>query len=207
MKSQSSLHVATRVLPKCKLLWDFTYVAGLGTPNLISRVFRRGFLSDPELLDAPQHAGLSRYAELYATMMALFDAWSASSRRSDAETYAWLDYLELPYLRWILMHSHTQTDDLVGLWRVHGAIVEEVAEAMFLLAVEDVDAEVLARLSTRGRLDPWSLSLDPASWQDGSPMFEGRAKGVDASARPPELQEIHAQLRRLFRFTGEGEGH
>lgn len=191
------------LITTCKVLWDFSYVAGLGSPNLLSRVFRPGFLADPSLRDAPVEAGLPRYRALYETMLDLFDAWAAASTRDVGQTYAWIDYLELPFLREILLASHAPCDDLVGLWRRHGVIIEEVAQALFLLMVEDLQPEALPALVEAGWLDAWSLSAEPGDWAAGGPMFTPDTAPLPTSERPLAWRDIRAQLRACFEFSAD----
>ncbi|KIG17329.1 Halogenase [Enhygromyxa salina] len=189
------------LITTCKVLWDFSYVAALGSPNLLNRVFRPGFLTDATLRDAPVEAGLPRYRALYETMLELFDAWAAASTRDATQTYAWIDYLELPFLGEILLASHARCDDLVGLWRRHGAIVEEVAQALFLLMVEDLHPEALPALVEAGWLDAWSISADPSDWAAGGPLFTPETAPLDAADRPLAWRDIRAQLRSCFKFS------
>lgn len=197
---RSYTHFGNTLVATAKLLWDFTYIAGLATPNVMSRWFARGFLRDPELRHAPSEVGLSRYSELYALMMELFDTWAATTTRAHDETYDFIDYLEIPYLRKILIGSHEKSEDVKGLWRDHQAIVEEVAQALFLLAVEDLAPEQLAELEAAGRLDAWALTLDRDKWADPSSMA-ARTETLPDTRRSPEWEDVRTQIRSLFRFT------
>ncbi len=69
---------------------------------------------------------------------------------------------------------------------------EELAQVLFLLAVEDIEPECLERLPSPTWLNAWSVSLNSEKWEaDG--LFKPLSK-------PRDLYQLREEIRSLFRF-------
>ena len=177
-----------------KLLWDHGYFPGLGTPNLLHRILRPGFVRDRRLRDAASIIDIGRYRQLYGVVVRMLDAWAQRARPAAAQTFAWFDYMEVPFLRRMLLSGHAADTDPFDLWEAHGRVLEDMARGLFLLALRDVASEQMTELPDPATLDPWSLSLDPVGWRT-LPAAAERAPDT-----PPEFVDVIGQLQRYFSY-------
>ena len=70
---------------------------------------------------------------------------------------------------------------------------EELSQAIFLLAVEDVHPGELSRLRDAAWLNAWAIQLDPAKWEDGG-LFA-------PTTTPRPLDDVRRQIRQCFRLS------
>lgn len=182
------------IVGAAKLLWDF-YNFWLTAPRFFSGFFQPGF-SDQRAswMDAEMMAGFGRALELRKAVHRLFEEWLAHG--SHRASYEWLDYFgHVPMLyegaRQVTTPKETPRSDLLEGF----AQLEEVAQALFLIALEDTMPEALRELEDAGHtrwLNAWAIGLDKTRWQaDG--LFEPRTD-------PRDLSRAYNQLRVLFRF-------
>ena len=178
------------VVTAAKLLWDHSYFPGLGTPNFLHRVFRPGFVREPRLRDAASIIGIGRYRELYDVVVRMLDVWASRTSDSAEKMFAWLNYAEIPYLRRILHSGHAPDADPFALWADHGAVLQDVARALFVLALRDVAPDRARGLPDPAVLDPWSLSLEPVAWRTMA--------RAGSATKPTELVDVVGQVLRSF---------
>ena len=75
------------------------------------------------------------------------------------------------------------------------ATVEELAQVLFLIAVEDVMPQELHRFPHDTWLNAWHVGLDPERWE---------ADGLFApKSAPRDLSPIREQIRAMFRTQSE----
>lgn len=73
--------------------------------------------------------------------------------------------------------------------------LEELAQVMFLLMLEDVMPEKLAKLPEPIWLNAWAMSLEPDRWQEDG-LFEPQSE-------PRDLKPMWHQLRALYTFQDD----
>ncbi len=71
------------------------------------------------------------------------------------------------------------------------ARIEELAQVLFLLAVEDVMPERLGQFSEPLWLNAWRIDLDPATWERG--LFKPITPARD-------LSEMRSAIRKKFQI-------
>lgn len=166
-------------------VWDTAIGWGLATPQMFSSIFL-----DPETTRLVR-AELDRFFELAVQVKDLFIAWGRRTRRRF--TFDFIDYYRIPFLREIYdrcLHKKGR-EELVEDHRFAMRRLEELAQVIFLLAVEDVLPEQLDRLRRAPWLNAWAVTLQPERWEEDGLFRPGSA------ARP--LEEMLGQLRGLFR--------
>lgn len=170
----------------CKLLWDVLSSWALTGPLM----FERYFLNPAE--SAAVSRVTARFQPLSHRVQKLFVDWA---RRPGRATFDFLDYLSLPFARELRLRnlrSGRSTEDLVTDHRESLMALEELAQALFLLAVEDTAPQALVKLPSPPWVNAWAIGLDPERWE------------ADGLFRPPsaprDLARVREPLRACFRF-------
>lgn len=174
------------VVAALKVLWD----TAAGWAFLAPQVYN----ADITHADAPEEARLarSRYFFLTRRMQDFFVEWAAHPDRR--LTFDFINFLDAPSLIDIRQRSlkdNKSAGELIDDFLYCMDRVEELALAMFLVAVEDTQPEKLEALKGKGWLNAWAISLDAERWEnDGlwSPRTEAR-----------DIGGTHDQLRAFFR--------
>ena len=167
-----------------RLLWDFTAAWGLNCPQMFHDTY----------LDPKKHLQLTKIsAGFYALrkrMLRLFSDWA--EHPGGNLSYAFFDYLSLDFLAELRLRN-LQTGktaaELSQDQQENMARMEELAQVLFLLAVEDVMPERLAEFSEPIWLNAWRIDLNPDMW----------AKGLFQPITPPrDLSTMRDAIRSKF---------
>ena len=156
-----------------KLLWDFAAAWGYEAPQLLNVTYLD--------LDAfgPVRAVTSRFIFLQVRMQRLFADWAALG--SGRCQYRFLDYFTLRYLldlRDRNLKAGKRLDELTEDARANMEVIEELAQALFLVAVEDQLPEHRERFLDPVWVDAWAVGMDPSRWEaDG--LFRPRTESRD----------------------------
>lgn len=155
-----------------KLLWDFAAAWGYEAPQMLNQTY----------LDfedsAPLNEAIKPFFLLQLRMQKMFADW-ARLPAGRAE-YRFLDYFTFRYLTELRdrnLKAGKSMEELVEDARVNMEILEELAQALFLVAVEDQFPEYLDRFPDPVWLNAWAVGVDPEQWEsDGlfSPRTEPR---------------------------------
>ena len=168
-----------------KVLWDTTAAWCFVGPQVFHSIY----------LDLEKANGIRKLTAgfffLARRMQQLFVEWAAAS--PGRLTFDFIDYLKLDFLH-RLRRRNLQTgksmQELVVDQQTNMELVEELAQVLFLLAVEDVMPECLEQFSTPPWVHAWRVSLHPETWQtDG--LFRPRSQ-------PRDLSQMRQQIRSLF---------
>ena len=170
-----------------KVLWDTTAAwAFVG-----SQMFNDAYL-DPQK-SAQVRAVTAPYFFLTRRMQQLFLQWA--SLAPSRLTFDFLDFLTIDYLykmRVRNLAAGKSQSQLIADQEVNMAAIEELAQVIFLIAIEDVLPEHLDRFSGNVWLNAWRLSLDPDRWEaDG--VFKPKSE-------PRDLTAMHKEIRNLFKL-------
>jgi flavin-dependent dehydrogenase len=158
--------------------------------HLCPQVFNRTFVDD-EKLAALRPVGVLPLFALADAARRLFDEWLAlRSRLGGNLSFDFFDYLNLPWIAEFRLKNLRQIDsveELKAQYRSNIEMMEGLLQALFLLAVEDLRPEEMARLSRVKWLNVQKLSLDPDQW-DTSGLFQPQT-------RPREFLQLYDQIR------------
>lgn len=167
-------------------LWDTVVGWGLATAQLFNKIFL-----DREATRLTR-AEIDRFYPLALQVKQLFIDWGRQTRRSLG--FEFIDYYAVPFVKELSDRCLVKGKSLAELVDDHRYVMqrlEEFAQVIFLIAVEDVHPDQLARVAKFGWLDAWAISLDPERWEpDG--LFR-----PTSAARP--LEPLRAQVRDLYR--------
>ena len=179
------------VAMSAKLLWDNTAAWSFLCPQMFNSIFL-----DPFGKHAQIRSITAPFFSLTRRMHGLFAEWAALS--PGTLTFDFMDYLSIDYLHKLRtrnLQSGKELPELLDDQRQNMTIVEELAQAIFLLAVEDVMPEQLNRFPEGTWLNAWRVSLNPERWEaDG--LFKPKSPARD-------LSRIRNDIRSLFRQKDE----
>lgn len=181
------------VAAAAKLIWDVVSGWSLTAPQMFN----------PGLLDPVRSAAVRRitgpYLPLADRVLTLLEDWAERPGRGSFE---FIDYLAIPFVRELRrrnLETLKSTPELLADHAANMETLEELAQALFLLAVEDTMPEELGRFAAPVWLDAWAMGLDPGRWEaDG--LFRPRTPRRD-------LSRVWTPLRRLFTFAPAAVRH
>lgn len=168
-----------------KLIWDSTNTWAFSCPQMMHDTYL-----DPATSQQVRRTTM-RLFSLIQTMQRLWGEWAALA--PGRLTYEFFDYLSMDFLRELRLRNLAGNKSLAQVLdeqTENMRIVEELAQAFFLLAVEDVLPEHWEKFRARPWLNAWRLGLKPERWE---------SDGLFHPTTPaPERPVIYEQLRRCF---------
>lgn len=175
------------VVMTAKLLWDATAAWSFITPRMFNHYY----------LDAKKSAQIraitAPFFALTRRMNQLFVDWGKLPMDKSQLTFEFIDYLNVPYLKALRQRNlqpGKEMDELIADQQRNMHIIEDLAQVLFLLAVEDALPEQLERFPAPVWINPWHASLNPDQWeQDG--LFVPKTE-------PRDLTALHEEIRGLF---------
>lgn len=169
-----------------KTIWDY-YIGWTTTdPQLYHEIY----------LDEKQSKAMSnlinRVIVAQGRMMALFREWGA---RKPSLHFGFIDYIEdLPTLRRLFVTNLPPKAEnfrtILNNLREAIRCIEELAQVIFFLAVEDMLPEKLPLFEAEPWVNITAISLQPELW-DAEGLFKPRTK-------PRDLGALDAEIRRIF---------
>lgn len=172
------------VVSAAKLIWDVTVAWSIYGPQMFNSIY----------VDAEKNAQVrkvtGKFFLLTQQMHRLFVDWEAKS--PGRLTFDFIDYLTIPFLKRLRLRNLRSGKSLQELIDDHVENMErleELAQVLFLLAVEDVMPERLDQFPAPVWLNAWHVGLDPARWPDR--LFR-------PTSAPRDLEGMRAEIRSLF---------
>ncbi|XWK89436.1 MAG: FAD-dependent monooxygenase [Phormidium sp.] len=142
-----------------KYLWDI--VSGWTFSGLM--MFNSIFLDREFRMKVQQING--KFFPLSYRMQQLFKDWANKSlHRVDFE---FIDYLAIPFideLRTRNLKLNKTKSEIIQDYLTSLELIEEMAQVIFQLAVEDTMPEMLPKVIDNSWLNAWAISLDPNKW-------------------------------------------
>jgi flavin-dependent dehydrogenase len=167
-----------------KLFWDFTAGWAVVQPLM----FGKGFLDTRA--HAEVRAATRQFFFLSLQVNQMFIDWAA--RGGTRAGYDFIDYLAVDAIRDMRARNlvpDKPIPDLVADARENMGLMEELANAIFRIAVADVLPERLPEIEGRW-LNACAISLDPATWEERG-LFRPRSA-------PRDTSDLAGQLGRAF---------
>ncbi|MBD2409422.1 FAD-dependent oxidoreductase [Nostoc calcicola FACHB-389] len=167
-----------------KFIWDV--LAGWTFSGLM--MFNSIFL-DRELRIKVQQSH-SKFFPLSYRMQKLFRDWANKSLHR--VNFEFIDYLAIPFVNELrsrnLKYNQTESE-IIENYFVSLQLLEEVAQVMFHLALEDTMPEMLPKVSSNSWLNAWAISLDPSKWgADG--LFEPKSESRNLELIKQQLGKV-----------------
>lgn len=179
-------YLGDEMVSLARSLWDYARAWG----HLCIALFNRAY-TDDEKQATLRPVGVPPVFILSDLVRDLLDDWLRRRRETGGNlTYAFYDYLKTPWLaelRLVNLRTFDSTEELRSRYQQNAELYEALAQAMFLLAVEDLYPEHLARLENARWLNVTRLNLDPAQW-DSCGIFEPRSE-------PREFRHLYDDIR------------
>jgi hypothetical protein len=122
-------------------------------------------------------------------MQQLFKDWANQSLHR--VNFEFIDYLAIPFVDELrsrnLKYNQTESE-IIEDYLSSLTLLEEVAQVMFHLALEDTMPEILAKVSSHSWLNAWAISLDASKWEaDG--LFNPKSEPRNLSTIKQQLWE------------------
>lgn len=175
----------TAVVMGCKTVWDTAISWAFVCPQMFNSIYL-----DPEHLKQIR-AVTASFFFLSKRMDQLLVDWAA--RAPGRLTFDFFNYLTLDVLR-DLRQRNLQTNksmaELIADHEKNMARMEELAQLIFLLAVEDVIPECLVHFPEPVWINAWVMSLKPERWEQEG-LFRPKSE-------PRDLSAMREQIRSLF---------
>lgn len=165
-------------------LWDICGGWTFVVPNL----FHEMILDDRknEILQSV----IRSYIPLAVTMSELFITWSEGT--ANDKTFKHIDYLALPFVKNIYQRNlqlDKTIEELADDLQRNLEDMQNLARAIFYVAVNELDKEAFARLPETLAVNPTALNLDPSRWE---------ADGLFNCEREVDLRPLLHQLTGLY---------
>jgi len=168
-----------------KLLWDFAAAWAFVAPQMFNGVFL-----DAQKSSAFRASG-SRFFSLSLRMQQLFRDWAGQS--TGRTGFRWFDYLSVPRIAALRTRNLQPGKDLDQLLSDHQENLkdmEELAQILFLAALQDVHPDDAGTLATPVWLNAWGIVLDPDKWANTGLR--------QPKSQPRDLSSWHRALAPLF---------
>lgn len=171
-----------------KTIWDYFIGWGVSDPQ-----FYEGVYLDPKVSGVLSTL-VSSVVVTQARMLRLFEEWAEASNGDGAVEY--VDYFDdLPTLRDLFLKNlPPRLNDLTLIVkRIREGVdrIEELAQVVFLLAVEDVLPDKAHLFADRPWLNTAAISLHSEQWEEDG-LFRPKSK-------PRPLASLEAEMRSLLR--------
>ena len=162
-------------------LWDV--VSGWTFGGLM--MFNSIYLDQKLRLKVQEISG--KFFPLSYRMQQLFKDWANLSLHR--VNFEFIDYLSIPFideLRTRNLKSNQTESEIINNYLAGLETVEELAQVIFRLALEDTRPEMLPKVNSTPWLNAWAISLDASKWEaDG--LFEPKST-------PRSLDRIQQQI-------------
>jgi hypothetical protein len=169
-----------------KFIWDS--LAGWAFSGAL--MFNSIFLDSEKSAKVQQVAG--RFFPLTYRVQKLFRDWAAKSLHR--VSFQFIDYLAIPFvtdLRERNLKPNKTEQEIIDDHIASLELFEELAQVIFLLALEDTMPERLSQFPSNLWLNAWAISLDVNKWKSDG-LFKPQTT-------PRDLIRIKEQLFRLIR--------
>jgi flavin-dependent dehydrogenase len=170
-----------------KYVWDVMITWAFSSPMMFNGV----------VFDEQKRAILSqsydRFALLENRVQQLFIEWSKKSLRR--VTYDYIDYGKIAFMKQHRSRNFSPktTDwELIESQNINLEVFEELAQAIFLIAVADTMPEQLNQVVSTGWLNAWAISLEPNRWENDG-IFQPRSQ-------PRTLHRVMEPLRQMLQI-------
>ena len=109
-------------------------------------------------------------------------------------TFEFINYLAVPYLAKLRKRNlqvNKSIEELIADQHENMRVIEELAQVLFLVALEDVMPEERARFVDPVWLNAWKISIDPNKWEEEG-LFEPKSE-------PRNLTPLYEEVLGLFK--------
>lgn len=166
-------------------IWDTLLSWTTATPQIYNGIFL------DEEKDAAVRAATPGLYALTVQVKRLFKQWERKA--GPGRRFRFIDYYTIPFLQEAYERNLVEgksVAELVDDHRHSMTVLEEVALAIFLIAVEDTMPERRAELDECAWLNAWAVGLDPERW-DADGLFK-------PTTTPRSISGTYATLTALF---------
>ena len=177
-----------------KTIWDFCVGWSIADPQLYHETYL-----DVKLSNVISQL-IARIVVTQVRMMDVFKRWSEKAPDDFGFEFDSIDYVDdVPTLHGFLVNNlpkeNQPTGKVIADFRKSVNLIEEVAQVIFFMAVEDLCPEQLSRFPAPRWINTQAISLDPERWE---------ADGLFVPKTPQrDLTAMNDEIRGLFRTRGQ----
>ncbi|HVG61505.1 MAG TPA: tryptophan 7-halogenase [Hyalangium sp.] len=176
----------------CRTLWDWCYTASTNLPLFHGTFFKGGFVDNSRVTKRVFSPERERLIALGKRMVAMINHWGELSK-GERSFKNYLQYVGAKPLIELIMTT-LNSNDPTSLWPTFLERLEEIAQAFFRIAVEDVLPKQLATLPRW--VNVWAVSLDPSKWEaDG--LFKPESEARDYTMAYENIRDLVTGKLRL----------
>jgi hypothetical protein len=186
-------YLGDEIVSLARGLWDYSAAWGQMCLPLFNRVF-----TDGEKQAALRQSNSSSFLTLANYMKAFLEQWIDIRERQGGQlTFDFFDYLAVPWLSTFRLANLKKYDSLTGLtaqFKGNHQAYQDLVQALFLLAVEDLYPERLDDFAQAVQFDVLHMDLDPASW-DKNRIITAESDSTGSFRKI--YREIRTQMKRV----------
>jgi hypothetical protein len=168
-------------------LWD----TSVGWALIIPQMFHSIYLDIEQSREIMKIT--SRMFMIGSRIKNLFNSWNNIA--AETFTFDFIDYLSIPFMKEIYDRNLNKDKSFPDLRRdfiKNVEVLDQFAQTIFLLAVEDTMPDKLSLFKEPFRVNAMAISLDPDKWEkDG--LFNQPEEGMD-------ITSMIKQVKSIFRF-------
>lgn len=171
-----------------KVIWDILAGWAFAAPLMFNSLF----LAPEKRAKVRKRSG--EFSLLAQRVQQLFLEWSRKSLGQGS--FEFIDYLEIPFIKEVRsrnLKSDKTEEELIDDDRANLELLEELAQVIFLLALEDTMPEKLEEFPSPVWLNAWAISLDVNRWERDR-LFKPKSK-------PRDLRRVMSPLRGVLKFN------
>jgi len=179
-------------------MWDYSAAWGQMCLPLFNRVF-----TDADKQLALRQTNSGSFLLLANRMQYLLEQWfELRSRQGGHLSFQFFDYLSVSWLSSFRAANLRKIDSLASLaaqFKANHALYQDLIQALFLLAVEDLYPLRLDYFAQAERLDVLHMDLDPGTWDKGC---------IRSGTNAPEsrFRKIHHEIRVQLETVNSDNG-
>ncbi len=172
------------LIAPCKIIWTLLGGLAMRVPHYFKMLFNEGFLDLHDSTALPKDM-----VALDQQMFRFLLEWKERSKDNHKATFDWIDYAKISAFKELAQSATQPEDGPHRMWRESKPVLEKMAHAIFLIALEDVLPDEFRRMQKPMWLNCRAMSLDPGRWdQDG--LFRPDSPPMDWTATYQEMRSF-----------------
>lgn len=191
-------YLGDEIVSLARGLWDYSAAWGQMCLPLFNRVF-----TDADKQLALRQTNSASFLELANTMQSFLEQWfEIRSKRGGHLSFQFFDYLSVAWLSSFRTSNLRKIDSMAGLtdqFRANHTLYQDLSQALFLLAVEDLYPQRLDYFARAEQLNVLHMDLNPETWDNGC-VFA--TETVSQTNFRKIYQEIRLQLNTVNNDNG-----
>ncbi len=180
---------------------SFVWDVAMGWSFVASQMFNRTFLNPANNIELRKIT--SKFFVVSSNLKELFVDWV--NRSPNKVKFEFIDYLRIPFLHNIFQRNIKKQHEPLDEYKKNEEILEKLAAAIFILAIEDIMPEQLEKFGNYFTVNPEAISLNKAEWYLNAPLIPSAEQYhnpvLDQLRAVIMPQELKKRIDQFFNFT------